>query len=537
MECIIYVRWSSAEQGRGSSKERQLDVCRRYAASKGWHVADEYVDEGLSAFSGRNVATGALGRFTADVDMGAYPNGVIILTEKIDRISREKPKVLFSWMLRMTDLGVVVAIVDGCREYHAANLEMETIIELAVHSNLAHKESQYKSDRLKGAWNAKRRMVAAGELQVMTRRAPAWVTVSGSPPAFELVEDRAAIVRRIYEETVAGFGKASIARRLNVEGVQTFGRASGWHASYVQKILNTPTVLGEMQPGKKTRGAPRQPVGDPIRGYYPAVIDADLHARARKAMASRSRRVGGRGRRLVNLFAGLGRCGACGSVMTFRGKGVAVRADGERVREDYLVCDSYQRGRGCQSGRHFHYSAWEGAILDAVLIRAMDDRHFASHQQLRELEVRKAEIVREREAAIGKRDNAQEIMLKFNEAPLVDRWQELVQEVKAHDAALSDLHTLIMAARGSVSPDEHRRRIFELHAQMEDDDEERRFEARSRVMEAVHELVTSVRFNATPPAVEVTTTGGLGCEIEHTSGSGPTSEFVYRYDQGFFPAA
>lgn len=537
MDCIIYVRWSSAEQGRGSSKERQLDVCRRHAAAKGWNVIDEQVDEGLSAFSGRNVAAGALGQFSAAVDAGAYPNGVILLTEKVDRLSREKPKVVFSWMLRMTELGVVVAIADGDRRYDADSLDMATIITLIVEANLAHTESQNKADRLAGSWKAKRRKVAAGELLVMTRRAPAWVTVEGSPPAFKLVEDRAAIVRRIYEETVAGFGKASIARRLNVEGVPTFGRASGWHSSYVQKILNTSTVLGEMQPGRKPRGAPRELVGDPIIGYYPAVVDADLHARARKAMASRSRRVGGRGRRLVNLFAGLGRCGECGAVMTFRGKGVAVRAGGEHVREDYLVCDSYQRGRGCQSGRHFNYAAWEEAILDAVLIRAMDDRHFASHQQLRELEVEQAERIRQRDAAIAKRQVAQEVMLETPDADLKERWRELVQEVEANDRALGELGGRITAARGSVSPDEHRRRIFELHAQMEDEDEEARFEARSRVMEAVHELVTSIRFNATPPVVEVTTTGGLGCEVEHTAGSGPSSEFLYRYDPGFFPPA
>lgn len=537
MDTIIYVRWSSTEQSRGTSKERQIELCNAHAKAKGWRVVETISDEGVSAFTGKHASSGALSRFVAAVEEGRYPDGVILLTEKLDRLSRQEPARVFIWMATMTDSGVTVATVDGDRQYRRGGFDMAGIIEVVVKAQLAHEESQKKADRLAGAWRSKRRRIAEGEHLVMTRRAPAWVTVEGSPPAFRLIEDRAAIVRRIYEETVAGFGKASIARRLNVEGVPTFGRAAGWHASYVQKILNTATVLGEMQPGRKPRGGPRELAGDPISGYYPAVIDADLHARARKAMASRSRRVGGRGRRLVNIFAGLGQCGACGSVMTFRGKGVAVRADGERVREDYLVCDSYQRGRGCQSGRHYNYHAWEGAILDAVLMRAMDDRHFASDQQLRGLEVRQAEIVREREAAIGKRDIAQEIMLKFNEAPLVDRWQELVQEVKAHDAALSDLHTLIMVARGSVSPDEHRRRIFELHAQMEDDDEETRFEARSRVMEAVHELVTSVRFDATPPVVEVTTTGGLGCEIEHTSGSGPTSEFMYRYDQGFFPAA
>ena len=537
MDAIIYVRWSSTEQSRGTSKERQIELCKAHAAAKGWRVVETISDEGVSAFTGKHASSGALSRFVAAVEEGRYPDGVVLLTEKLDRLSRQEPARVFIWMATMTESGVTVATVDGDRQYRRGGFDMAGIIEVVVKAQLAHEESQKKADRLAGAWRSKRRRIAEGERLVMTRRAPAWITVEGSPPAFRLIDDRAAIVRRIYEETVAGFGKASIARRLNVEGVPTFGRAAGWHASYVQKILTTTTVLGEMQPGRKPRGAPRELVGDPISGYYPAVIDADLHARARKAMASRSRRVGGRGRRLVNLFAGLGHCGSCGSVMTFRGKGVAVRADGERVREDYLVCDSYQRGRGCTSGRHFNYVAWEDAILDAVLVRAMDDRHFASHQELRQLEVELAEARRGRDAASAKRQVAREVMLETPDADLKARWRELGSEVEAHERAIVELGDRIVKARGSVSPEEHRRRIHELHGLMEDEDEEVRFEARSRVMEAIHELVTSIRFNASPPAVEVTTTGGIGCEVEHTTGSGPSSEFVYRYDPGFLAAA
>jgi DNA invertase Pin-like site-specific DNA recombinase len=36
MNTVIYIRWSSAEQSKGSSLERQRDDCRRYAEAKGW---------------------------------------------------------------------------------------------------------------------------------------------------------------------------------------------------------------------------------------------------------------------------------------------------------------------------------------------------------------------------------------------------------------------------------------------------------------------------------------------------------------------
>ena len=77
--------------------------------------------------------------------------------------------------------------------------------------------------------------------------------------------------------------------------------------------------------------------GDVVVDYYPAVVDADLHRRALAAMAERSRKFTGRGRRLVNLFSGLAVCGNCGNKMTFRGKGRKQRADGTWVNEDYLL--------------------------------------------------------------------------------------------------------------------------------------------------------------------------------------------------------
>lgn len=534
MEAVIYVRWSSAEQSRGSSRERQLEDCRRHAAAKGWKVVAELIDEGISAFKGRHASSGKLGRFVADVEAGAYPNGVVLLTEKLDRLSREEPGRVFIWMMQVTEAGVVVATVDGDRQYKSGQFDMAGIIEVVVKAQLAHEESQKKADRIAAAWRRKRKQLADGERIVLTRRAPAWVTVDGSPPAFVLIKDRAEVVRRIFEETVAGYGKHSIARRLNQEGVPTFGRASGWHPSYIQKILGNPAVLGEMQPGRKARGASREHVGDPIQGYYPAVVDADLHARALRSMAGRSRRVGGRGRRLTNIFSGIAKCGECQERMTFRGKGEKIRANGEAVREDYLVCDSYQRGRGCANKQHFHYLAWETAILNAVLSKAMGDEHFASRREVRELEVEEAELVRRRDAAVRKADAALTLYLETTRNEAKTAWSNLTAEADECDAALAIIRKRIIAARGVVSPAEHQQRIADLFNEMEAKDEDLRFEARSRVMEAVHELTAAMLFTRAPLSVEVTTKSGLGIGIECVDGSGLGAEFFYRYDEGFF---
>jgi DNA invertase Pin-like site-specific DNA recombinase len=489
----------------------------------------------VSGYTGKNVSSmGKLGQFVADVQAGAHPGGVVLVTEKLDRLSREEPARVFMWMVNLTGLGVTVAIADRDREFKAGDFDLRNIFEVVVGAQLSHDESRKKSDRLAAAWERKRRKLAAGETAVLTRRTPAWITVVGSPARFELVEHRAEVVRRIFDETVAGYGKHSIARRLNQEGVATFGRASGWHPSYIQKILNSPTVLGEMQPGRKARGSPRELVGDPIPGYYPAVIDADLYARARASMAGRSRRVAGRGRRLVNIFSGLAACGSCGARMTFRGKGERLRADGERVSEDYLVCDSYQRGRGCSSGQHYNYLAWESAVLNAVLAQAMGDEHFASQHEVKALEVERAELVRRRDAAKRKAEAAMTLFMETTRSEAKVAFAEMSDEADRLDQAIAAMRRRITAARGVVTPAEHQRRIFDLFDQMASEDEDVRFEARSRVMEAVHGLIGSMRFGTAPEVIEVTTKAGLGVSIECVGGRGADAEFFYRYDPGFF---
>ena len=505
MDCVIYIRWSSAEQSKGTSLERQRADCRAHAKRHGWKVVQELIDDGVSAFKGRHASVGMLGGFVDAVENGEYPAGIALLVEKLDRLSREEPGRVFLWMMRMTEAGVTIATVDGDRRYARGTFDMATIIEVVVKAQLSHEESAKKASRLAAAWAAKRAKVADGQQLVMTRRAPAWLAVEGTPPRFVLIDDRAAIVRRIYEETVAGLGKHTIARRLNAEGVPTFGRASGWHSSYIQKILTTATVLGAMQPGSKARGEARTLVGDPIEGYYPAVVDADLHASAAAAMAGRSRRVAGKGRSLVNLFSGLGHCGACGSKMTFRGKGLKQRANGAWVQEDYLICDSYQRGRGCIIGNHFNYAVWQTGILDAILHDAMQDRHFASRGEVRPLEVELAERVRQRAASSTKQETALKLLVETDRPEVKAMWLRLVAEVDAQDKAIVDLRDRLVAARGAVSPDEHRRRIRVMRSRLDDPDEEVRFATRSAIMAAVHELVESIEFKTNPDGVDIRT--------------------------------
>jgi hypothetical protein len=134
---------------------------------------------------------------------------------------------------------------------------------------------------------------------------------------------------------------------------------NGWHRSYLAKILENRAVLGEFQPHVKVDGR-RIPEGNPIRGYFPAIVSEELFFQAQHSRSQR--RIGGAGRKgpgYTNLFTGLARCAYCHSTIAFENKGSGTRGG------TYLVCGNAQRGRGCDATR-WRYQDFEASFLAFV---------------------------------------------------------------------------------------------------------------------------------------------------------------------------
>ena len=156
--------------------------------------------------------------------------------------------------------------------------------------------------------------------------------------SFQIIKDRAAIIKRIYEMALDGIGKRAIARQFNEQGVETFERSKGWHQSYIQKILENEAVIGVYQPhkmehmdcGKKKRVRD----GEPITEYFPTVIEKSTFFKAQKIRRERRIPVGKAGKNISNLFTGLAVCGNCGGTFHFENKGVRPKGG------TYLVCSN-----------------------------------------------------------------------------------------------------------------------------------------------------------------------------------------------------
>jgi Recombinase/Recombinase zinc beta ribbon domain len=232
----------------------------------------------------------------------------------------------------------------------------DLIISLTIMSR-AHEESQLKSQRVGAAWANKR---ANANQRKLTKWCPAWLKLSTDRRQYELIPHRAAVIRSIFEDTVAGIGGLAITKRLNERKIPVMGKSKGWHQSYVAKILANRAVIGEFQPCKTSAAGKRQPDGPPIKDYFPAIIDEELFYRAQKARSERW--INGRGRKgrfLTNLFSGLATCAYCRSKMMLQNKGPMPKGG------SFLICSAAQRGLACVATA-WRYDHFETSFLAFV---------------------------------------------------------------------------------------------------------------------------------------------------------------------------
>lgn len=495
MKAIVYARWSSQEQGKEGTTtlDRQIERCGAFAECHGFEIVETITDQGVSAWTGKNIGPdGNLGKLKLRLVRDGGHNHVIIV-EKLDRISRQSPLVVLNFLQELCLAGVTIMSADGRHTIANDDLmkNMMGVLSIVFEAFRGFDESEAKSYRLANAWRIKRERG-----QVLTGVCPGWMRINENRDGFELIEERAAIVRRIFNETENGIGKATIARRLNEDGVPVFGRSKdGWRASYIRKITTNIAAVGSYQPHVKARADVRRtPIGDVIHDYFPAVISEDQFARVNDPSAVKLLAQQRPGRSLVNLFGGLNKC-ACGSIMTFRAKGPAKRAGGHTVREDYLVCDRALRGRGCDNKTHFNYERIEGAILDKLLHLALDDTFFRKPDLTGGIETEIATHTRRLADDEKRMKRAYSMILEDDSDDFAaDQYRTIRKAVTDRKAMLASLQDKLADALAATDPVEHLRRVDEVRGMMNSDDQDERYQARAKVKLALNDLIDTLTF-------------------------------------------
>ncbi len=277
----IYARISQDREGAGLGVKRQVADCEAEAERRGWAVGDIYVDDDISAYSGKTRPQ--YERLLSDIQDG-HRDAVIVW--HLDRLTRRP--IELEEFVNVCDKGKVeVAAVHG--DFNIG--DGDGLFSARIMAAVAAKESDDKSRR------AKRKM-----LELAQSGRP-----HGSVRPFGYEDDKvtvrpseAQIIRDLAGRFLAGETLTSLTNWLNDQNIPTAGTAAAWRTSSVRGILRSGRISGQREHLK-------QIVGPAI---WPAIISPEQTARIRAILDDPARRTNRAARRY--LLAGLLRCHQCG---------------------------------------------------------------------------------------------------------------------------------------------------------------------------------------------------------------------------------
>ncbi|WP_052183978.1 recombinase family protein [Shewanella sp. ZOR0012] len=209
----LYQRFSSSGQEGNSSLFRQGEAQREWLSRHPNCVVVELddrplIDAGLSAYKGRHVDHGSLGRLVKAIESGLVAKGSIILVEHFSRLTRMDIDQSEELIKKIWKHGVSIVTARGSNYYppEAVN-DSKLRISLIIEIEKAHEESKWRAKKVKGSWE--RREKLAREQKISPKmRMPFWLNSDGSLNEF------APVVRDIFKLHATGKGQIIIEREL-----------------------------------------------------------------------------------------------------------------------------------------------------------------------------------------------------------------------------------------------------------------------------------------------------------------------------------
>jgi site-specific DNA recombinase len=247
----IYARVSTEDQGKGFSIPTQLEACRKLAAHEGYAVpeSDVLIDEGISGTTLDRLWLQKLRDLVTTKAITA------IIVYDPDRLSRSLGHQLLL-AEEMERAGVKLLIVS-----HPLEQGPEGWLFFQMRGAIAEYERAKILERLKRGLigRAQAKHTSGGNVPLGYRY------VAGHKTGrFELDEEEAALVRRIFQMCVSGMTTRAIAMQLSAERVPTQRERRGskhprrlppgvWNLSSIHYILRNEAYLGRWHYNKRQR--------------------------------------------------------------------------------------------------------------------------------------------------------------------------------------------------------------------------------------------------------------------------------------------
>lgn len=303
MKAAIYARLSN-ESEKSTSTKRQVKECMDYANFKGMTVVGEFIDEGISGYSGKTRPE--YDKVMAGLKAGEFDT---IIVWKLDRLTRRG----------IAQIGRVLEVLDECGGRLVSVTEnIDTndntgVMMIAILSEMARSESANTSLRIKAQ---KREAREAGK----------WLSGSNVPWGYVLTDDfklahdpaTAPHALEVIQRMLNGASTYSEVRRLNGEGVPS-PAGKHWTGATLNLWISSPALAGLQvtRDGKKTVLYRSPETGQPVSVGHGLATEAEwrkiLELRRLRTTSTTKR---GASKSNGSPFAGLTRCALCGRCLT-----------------------------------------------------------------------------------------------------------------------------------------------------------------------------------------------------------------------------
>lgn len=263
-ECVIYVRISEDREGGGLGVARQEKDCRALAATLGWRVVHVYVDNDLSAFSGKTRPA-----YLELLDAVRAAEVVRVLVWHTDRLHRT-PRELEDYIDAADMRGAVTHTVKA------------GIFDLATPAGRAVARTLCAWARYEVEHAAERQRAKAVELAEAGKPGGGMRPFGWLPDRVTLDPVEHAVIIEVAGRLLAGESQMAVAADLNARGVLTVHQK---HVAAVQALASEGLTRDQIA---ANLGVPGKRVDNALRRAGPVVWSAPVL----RAMLSRPRMAG-----------------------------------------------------------------------------------------------------------------------------------------------------------------------------------------------------------------------------------------------------
>ena len=519
MRVALYARYSSDNQ-RDASITDQLRMCRLRAEKEGWTVVEEYTDHSISGAS--MIQRPGIQALVMDSTRGRFD---MVLAEALDRISRDQEDIAGIYKrMRYADVRMFTLSEGEISELHVG---LKGTMNALFLKDLADKTRRGLRGRVEDGKSGGGLCYGYDVVKKFDDRGEA---VRGDRT---INETEAGIVRRIFNDYLAGKSSRAIAMALNREGVSG-PQGSAWGPSTIHGnpkrgtgILNNEMYIGKLvwnrlryikDPDTGRRVSRLNPGSEWVVQEVPelriiadeiwvAVKERQNRLAYEPATEKPTNFLNDR-RRPKHLFAGLVKCGCCGGGYSM-------------ISKDLLGCSTARNKGTCDNRLNIRRDALEASILNGLRKHLLEPELFKEFCAEFTREVNRLRIERGADLEGWRRELERvdkeldkivdAIMQGFPLSKLKDKSEklearkiELTEKLANADEPPPLLHPNMAAL--------YAQRIGQLYEHLQDED------GRARAAETFRSLIDQVTLVPDKGELAIVLRGDLGAILRFTAG-------------------